>query len=267
VNSTRNPERKGFRYRISVACYGTNTLQVQTKFTSLDGQDLDNLPYDPAAPLEQQVHASVASSLSNLTFPAASRAQGSSSSTAPTSEPYIDSLVLHSPLRTLEETLLVWQTLSSYVPHRIRTLGLANCPLAVLEHLLASDPAVPPSVIQNRFYGRTAFESPLRATCRAHGIVFQTFWTLTGNAALLKSRVVGRLAESAGVGREVALYALVLGLRGTTVLDGTTSEEHMREDLGGVEKISAWAKSSGQVIWEECLREFKEIIGDVNDDE
>ena len=178
----------GVRRALAEGLLARDALFLQTKFTSLAGQDPDDLPYDPAAPLPAQVHASVASSLTNLAAAADGGGDGG--------HPYLDCLVLHSPLPTLDDTLAVWQALETYVPHRIRHLGIANAPLAVVEALVAS-PAVRvrPAVVQNRFYRDTAWEGPLRAFCRARGIVFQSFWTLTGNPRLVRHAVVARLAE------------------------------------------------------------------------
>lgn len=235
----------GMRRALAEGILARDALFLQTKFTSLGGQDPDNLPYDPAAPLPAQVHASVASSLANLA------ADGSGDDGG---RHYLDCLVLHSPLPTLDDTLAVWNALETYVPHRVRHLGIANTPLEVLEFLVAS-PAVRvrPSVVQNRFYRGTAWDGPMRAFCREKGIVFQTFWTLTGNPRLVSHAVTARLAEQTGVSREVAYYALVLGLRGTTILDGTTSAEHMRADLGGLETVGRWAEGDGKQAWAQAL--------------
>ena len=65
-------------------------VYLQTKFTSIDGQDPNRIPYDRNASLEQQVSQSVEKSLTNLRTD------------------YIDVMVLHSPMRTLEQTLIVW---------------------------------------------------------------------------------------------------------------------------------------------------------------
>lgn len=244
----------GVRRALAEGLLARDALFLQTKFTSLADQDPDNLPYDPAAPLPDQVHASVAASLANLAAAAAADDDGHA---------YLDCLVLHSPLPTLDGTLAAWRALETYVPHRIRHLGIANAPLAVLEALVAA-PAVRvrPAVVQNRFYRDTAWEGPLRAFCRARGIVFQSFWTLTGNPRLLRHAVVVRLAERTGVSREAAFYALVLGLRGTTILDGTTSEEHMRADLDGLETVGRWAEGDGKQAWAEALETFKGLIGE-----
>ena len=224
--------------------------------------------------MEEQIHASVASSLANFT-------------TSSDESPYLDSVVLHSPLPTPAETLRAWTVLSGYHPRQIRHLGISNAPFAAVKALSASlapsatassgegadgKPA-PLSVVQNRFIPQTGFEAPLRAFLRdgvggstgvsVHSpgsVAFQSFWTLTGNPALLSSSVVGAVAAGAGVGREVALYALVLGLGNTVILDGT--KNHMREDLEGVEKVGAWAEGEGRAAWEEALRGFKETVGE-----
>lgn len=64
---------------------------LQTKYTPFGGQDPKNIPYDPRLPLADQVSASFQTSLRNL------------------KTDYLDSLVLHSPLKTVEETLTVWR--------------------------------------------------------------------------------------------------------------------------------------------------------------
>ncbi|KAI4862915.1 Aldo/keto reductase [Hypoxylon rubiginosum] len=227
-------------------------LFIQTKFTSVHGQDIDNLPYDPNDLLEEQVHASVASSLQSFRY-------------AGSDEPYIDSLVLHSPMDTVADTVKVWKTLETYVPQKIRQLGISNTPLQVVDYLCTSpDIAVRPAVVQNRFYPTTDWEVDLRAYCREKGITFQAFWTLSANPQLLRSEPVQELAAHAIVEPPIALYALVLGLEGTSILDGTTNETHMKDDLKGIEIVNDYAQSGeGQSTWSACLRGFKELIGEV----
>lgn len=230
---------------------------LQTKFSPAAAQDLaaGNLPYDPRAPLREQVRASVESSLRNL------RVDDDEPS-------YLDSVVLHSPLPSMEETVLVWKALSSFVqssPQRVRRLGISNAPPEVVAYLLeAPDVRVKPAVAQNRFHAATRWEPALRALCRRAGVVFQSFWTLSGNPQLLRARPILDLAASAGVEPEVALYALVLGLEGTSVLDGTTSLEHMRADLDGIGKVGRWAETEGKETWEKALEDFKVVIGEIS---
>lgn len=206
-------------------------VHVQTKYTTPAGQDLNNMPYDQNAPLETQLRTSVASSLKNLR-PTHDSEDGSQ----------LDCLLLHSPLPTLEQTIDAWKLLETYVPHQIKALGISNVSLPILRELYkVSD--VKPSIVQNRFYPQTRYDGPLRAFCKEHGITYQSFWTLTGNPALLESRPVTELAQTARVSIPTALYALVMDL-GVEVLNGTTSAEHMQEDLHGVGKVRLWAISN-----------------------
>ncbi|KAI8960612.1 Aldo/keto reductase [Daldinia sp. FL1419] len=226
-------------------------LFVQTKFTSVAGQDPNNLPYNPNEPLEEQVHSSIASSLNNFHY-------------SESDAPYIDSLILHSPLRTLSDTIRVWKALETYVPHKIRQLGISNAPLEIVDFLNASpEITFRPACVQSCFFPGTGWEVDLRAYCREKGISFQAFWALSGNRQLLMSTNVFDLATKAKVEIPVALYALILGLEGTAILDGTTKEAHMKDDLTGIDTVSKYARSEeGQPIWSMCLRNFKEQIGE-----
>lgn len=64
-------------------------LFIQTKYTSVDGQDMKTIPYDPQHALPDTVKESLQISLKNL---------GTN---------YIDSLVMHSPMRTHRDTMEV----------------------------------------------------------------------------------------------------------------------------------------------------------------
>lgn len=222
---------EALREAYSEGVVSRENVYVQTKYTTPGGQDLSNMPYDPNAPLETQIHTSVASSLRNLRLLQESE-EGS----------YLDCLLLHSPLPTLEQTLQAWRLLEAYVPHQIKALGISNITLPLLREVYNAS-TIKPSVVQNRFYLQTRYDGPLRAFCREHGITYQSFWTLTGNPKLLKSRPVVELAQAAGVSVPTALYALVMDL-GVEVLNGTTSAEHMLEDLQGVGQVRDWVTSN-----------------------
>ena len=217
-------------------------IYLQTKYTTPAGHDLSNMPYDPNAPLDTQIHTSVASSLNNLR-----------SQTQSTEGTYLDCLLLHSPLPTLEQTLEAWRLLESYVPYKIKALGISNVSLPVVREIYNSS-TVKPSVVQNRFYAQTGYDGPLRAFCREHGITYQSFWTLTGNPKLLKSKPVHDLAQATAVSVPTALYALVMEL-GVEVLNGTTSAEHMRDDIDGVQRAREWAVSNARE-WSQIARDF-----------
>ncbi|KAJ4988294.1 aldo-keto reductase [Stagonosporopsis vannaccii] len=221
-------------------------VHVQTKYTTPAGQDLDDMPYDPIIPLEAQLRTSIASSLKNLRTTHDSE-EGS----------YLDCLLLHSPLPTMEQTIEAWKLLETYVPHQIKALGISNVSLPVLRELYkASD--IKPSVVQNRFYIQTRYDGPLRTFCREHGITYQSFWTLTGNPKLLNSKPVVGLAQTVGISMPTALYALVMD-QGIEVLNGTTSAEHMQEDFNGVGRVRDWALSNPK-RWIELTTSFAKLV-------
>lgn len=188
-------------------------LFVQTKFTPVAGHDPKQIPYDPSAPLAEQVAQSFHSSLRNL------------------QTRYVDSLVLHSPLRTPQQTDEVWRAMESIAGSgRAKQIGISNCyDLAELRRLHQSA-KVKPAVVQNRFYADTGYDRELRAFCRQNGIVYQSFWTLTANPTLLAHATVGSLATKYGRTRAQILFRY-LTQEGVAPLTGTRSVAHMTEDL------------------------------------
>lgn len=188
-------------------------LYLQTKFTSLDGQDPRRVPYDAKASLPEQVRQSCRASLANL-------------QTA-----YLDCLVLHSPLDTLELTMQVWLELEALADSGVvRELGISNCyQLEELEALCAAA-RIPPLVVQNRFYAETGYDAEIRAFCRARGMLYQSFWTLTANPKVLAHPDVRRLAQRQGV-TPAQLFFRGLTQIGIVPLSGTTNDEHMSQDL------------------------------------
>ncbi|KAG6002825.1 hypothetical protein E4U21_002740 [Claviceps maximensis] len=237
----------GVKRAIAEGIIRRQDLFIQTKFTAPGGQN-HITPYDLDAPLIDKVHQSVQLSLSHFTVDDGQ-------------EPYLDSLVLHAPMDTLQDTLTVWKVLESYTPKRIRTLGISNTTLITLEALYANM-AVKPSVVQNRFHDGTEYDVKIRAYCREKRIVFQSFWTLSSNENLVVSKPVERVAKGAAVDVVAAYYALVLGLENLTVLDGTTDQSHMDEDLQGIEKVGSWAEGAGAEEWMSALASFKTLLAD-----
>jgi len=211
------------------------------------------MPYDPNASVTEQVHASIKSSLHNLR---------PSSDSASVDDAYIDTLVIHSPLRTLEMTLEAWSALETYVPHRIRNLGISNCSLPLL-HELDDSPQVKvkPAVVQNRFYEDTLFDVPLRAFCRKHQIIYQSFWTLTANPDLVRSTPVQQLAARVNISPAAALYTLVMGLGNVTVLNGTKNEARMGEDLAAPKRVEEFTQAQPEQ-WQQLLMGFRALIGE-----
>lgn len=234
----------------------TNSSQVQTKFSPISAQDPDNMPYDPSAPVTEQVHASIKSSLQNL------RSKEDPDSV---NELYIDTVIIHSPLTTWDETLEAWQALETYVPHRIRNLGISNCNFSILRELCDSrQTTVKPSVVQNRFYKETFYDRLVRSLSRDHRVIYQSFWTLTGNPDLLRSRPVQQLAHHVQISPEAALYTLVMSLDDVTVLNGTKNEERMKEDLAAPKLVESFTKRRPDV-WRQISLDFQVLTGDFVD--
>ena len=190
-----------------------DALFLQTKFTPLDGQDPLRLPYESRAPLAEQIAQSFASSQRNL------------------GTDYVDSLVLHSPLKTFAQTMDAWRAMEKI--HRnggALRLGISNCyDLEVLKRLSA-DAAVKPSILQNRFYQDTGYDKPLRAWGRTNGIVYQSFWTLSANPHVLEHPVFEAVAQKYGKTPASILFRF-LTQQGAVPLTGTCSERHMKESL------------------------------------
>ncbi|GMF70429.1 unnamed protein product [Aspergillus oryzae] len=209
------------------------------------------MPYDPNASVTDQVHASIKSSLEHLR-----------SSDAPESvnDAYIDMLILHSPLPTMSQTLEAWSAFETYVPHRIRNLGISNCTLPLLREL-SSLVKVKPAVVQNRFYGGTQFDVPLRSYCRDNDIIYQSFWTLTANPELVQSDTIQLLASRTEISPAAALYCLVLALGNTTLLNGTCNRGRMEADLTAPEKVGRFSQEHPGV-WQRVLENFQQLIGD-----
>jgi diketogulonate reductase-like aldo/keto reductase len=189
-------------------------VYLQTKFTPVPGQDPQRIPYDPGAPLSEQVAQSFQASLRNL------------------QTDYLDCLVLHSPVRGEEEGAEVWRAMEAIADSGgARQIGISNCyDLAYLESLY-DWARVKPSVVQNRFYAETGYDREIRRFCTQHGIVYQSFWTLTANPHVLASESIVRLAGKYGRTPAQVLFRF-LTQEGVVPLTGTTSEAHMREDLG-----------------------------------
>jgi len=188
-------------------------LYLQTKFTSRSGQDPARIPYDPQAPLGDQVRQSCNASLRNL------------------QTDYLDGLLLHSPFPDEGQTLEVWRAMEALVDARsVRQLGVSNCYRLEQLESLCDSVRVKPAVLQNRFYADTDYDREIRAYCRKHQIVYQSFWTLTANPHILAQRTVTDLASSY---RRTPAQILFRYLTQSEVvpLTGTRSQTHMREDL------------------------------------
>lgn len=186
---------------------------LQTKFTPLAGQDPSHVPYDPRARLAEQVNQSFEVSLRNL------------------QSPYVDCLVLHSPLADAGQTLEAWRAMESLVDAGgVRQIGISNCYSLEYLRVLHESARIKPAVVQNRFYADTGYDRGIRVFCGQRGIVYQSFWTLSANPQILTHRGVRSLGSKYGRTPEQILFRYLTQI-GVVPLTGTTSEAHMREDL------------------------------------
>jgi len=198
---------------LSQCAIAREELFIQTKFTPASGQDADSVPYDPAAPYEIQVTQSFEVSKKNL------------------QTNYVDSLVLHSPIFPFVDLMKVWSSMEEiYLRGEAKMIGISNCYDLPLLMRLYSEAKVKPSVVQNRFYRDTNYDIPLRAWCKEHGIAYQSFWSLTANPHLLHADTIISLAIKYRKSPAQIFFSYLMS-QGITPLSGTTSKEHMLQDL------------------------------------
>jgi diketogulonate reductase-like aldo/keto reductase len=189
-------------------------LFLQTKFTFVDGQD-HRLPYDPRAPIAEQVGQSFQSSLEHLGVA------------------MLDSYVLHGPSQARglgDADREAWSAMESlHAVGRVRLLGVSNVTAEQLE-LLCEIARVKPAFVQNRCYAARGWDAAVRAICDREGLVYQGFSLLTANRHVLAGELAAALARKHGRTPAQMVFRLAIEL-GMLPLTGTTSRAHMDEDL------------------------------------
>lgn len=200
-------------------------LYIQTKFTSLSGHDHKRVPYDPEVTLAEQVAQSFETSRRNLRTD------------------YLDCLVLHSPLPDEGQMSEVWQAMEHIVRQGgARQLGLSNCYRPEELARIYGATSVKPAVLQNRYYAKTHYDATIREFCLEHHIIYQSFWTLTANPEILAQETVQALASTYRRTPAQILFRYLTQI-GIVPLTGTSSPEHMSEDLA----IFAFELTAGEV--------------------
>jgi diketogulonate reductase-like aldo/keto reductase len=220
-------------HRLQDLGIGREDLFLQTKFTPLSGQDLRQLPYDKNSPVELQIAQSFEASIRNL------------------QTDYVDSFILHSPMAPHALLMRAWKAMEKIQEAGgAHQLGISNCyNIEVLQSLFV-DAEIKPAVVQNRFYQETGYDIKLRGWCSDHGIIYQCFWTLTANPHILSDntvRTIGRKFKKT----EAQIFFRYLNQSGIVPLTGTTSEQHMLEDLNlfGFELSSEEVKSLDLLLY------------------
>lgn len=210
--AVQNKLREGFIRR--------EDLFLQTKFTHRDGQD-DRLPYDPAAPISEQVARSFAGSLEHFGVES------------------LDSLILHGPSQReglAAEDREAWRAMEAIVQSGgVKLLGASNVTAAQVAELVALS-TIPIAFVQNRCYADRQWDRAVRAVCDEHGIIYQGFSLLTANRHVLANPKIGAIASRhrKTTSQIVFRFAQQVGMLPIT---GTSDPTHMQQDLdlAGVE--------------------------------
>lgn len=209
---------KAVRGAFSTGLATRDSLFLQTKFTFQDGQD-ERLPYDPQAPIAQQVAQSFQSSLEHF------------------ETDYLDSYLLHGPSTRgplTRDDVEAWRAIEALAQSgKTRHIGVSNFTLEQLRELTGMA-QVKPRFLQNRCYAKTGWDREVRALCREHGIVYQGFSLLTANKKELASKAVQQLCERTKRSPAELVFRFAIEV-GMLPLTGTSSPEHMRLDLGALD--------------------------------
>ena len=218
ANQRRHYYEKGVgeavRLAIDRGSLARSDLFLQTKFTYAAGQD-HRLAFDPRADYPTQVRQSLASSLDHLHID------------------YVDSYILHGPA-TLHgfnhADQEVWRTMEQlHKEGSVKTIGVSNMGFDQLTALL-DFAHQPPAFVQNRCFARSRWDARIREVCKANGIIYQGFSLLTANASEIDHVQLHDIAR--GLGRTLAQVVFRFCLQvGMLPLTGTTSSQHMQEDL------------------------------------
>lgn len=206
---------RGVRSYLEQSGKTRSQLFLQTKFTHARGHD-HRIPYDPKAPIRQQVLQSCESSMEHL------------------QTEYIDAYLLHGPVYTaglhVEDTE-AWGAMEElYSQKKVRALGIANVSLEQLQQLWQHS-AVKPSYVQNRCFAQLKWDADVRSFCREKQIAYQGFSLLTANAQFVLTDTVHSIAARYGKTIPQVIFRFC-HQAGMICLTGTTSQAHMQADLG-----------------------------------
>ncbi|HEY1231814.1 MAG TPA: aldo/keto reductase [Candidatus Binatia bacterium] len=191
-----------------------DALFLQTKFTPVGGQG-GRAPYDPSADLATQVSQSFESSLNHL------------------GTDYVDSYVLHAPLSRRGLGAADWQVWTAmedlYRSGKTKMIGVSNITAGQLAELCLRA-NTKPMVVQNRCFAALGWDMEVREICREDGVIYQGFSLLTANTEVLGAPEIRTIAErlDATPAQIIFRFAMQIGM---LPLTGTTSQQHMKEDL------------------------------------
>jgi len=112
---------------------------------------------------------------------------------------------------------------------------VSNVDLIHLEQMEAAE-AEMPAFVQNRCFARFGWDREVRMFCREREIVYQGFSLLTANRDIVQNAAIAELADALGVTPAQVVFAFAR-MVGMLPLTGTSSAEHMEQDLASVELV------------------------------
>ena len=191
-----------------------DSLFLQTKFTPLNGHD-QRVPYNHEADLTTQVNQSFESSLEHL------------------KTDHVDAYLLDGPYSYPAlgaEDWEVWNAMEAiHKSGRAGMIGISNVNALQLSALI--DRAnVKPAAVQNRCFANRGWDREVRKICQKHGIMYQGFSLLTANPYVVLHPRVITIAKRLGVDTSQVIFRFAIQA-GMVPITGTTSREHMEEDL------------------------------------
>ncbi|KTD52292.1 oxidoreductase,aldo/keto reductase family [Legionella quinlivanii] len=190
------------------------SLFLQSKYTYAEGQD-HRKPYDESDSYANQVRQSLESSLSHL------------------KTDYLDSYILHGPYSgqgLTEQDWEVWTTMEELAREgKVRMLGISNVNFAQFKALYQRA-AIKPRFVQNRCFAVKLWDREIRQFCDEKSCVYQGFSLLTANYQYLANPKLHLLCKKYNTTLAQMIFRFALDI-GILALTGTTSLQHMKEDL------------------------------------
>jgi diketogulonate reductase-like aldo/keto reductase len=124
----------------------------------------------------------------------------------------------------------VWAAMEGlYQSGKTKMIGISNVAADQLAEL-CEQAKVKPMVVQNRCFAALGWDQEVREICQANGIVYQGFSLLTANREVLADPEIQTIAKRLGTGPAQVIFRFAMQI-GMLPLTGTTSRQHMKEDL------------------------------------
>ena len=150
---------------------------------------------------------------------------------------YVDSFVLHGPSSGedwKDADAEVWEAMrKERDAGRTRMLGVSNVSLQHLKQMRASDAELP-AFVQNRCFARLGWDREVRVFCSDRKIIYQGFSLLTANREVLNHPTLISTAERLGATPAQVVFSFARAI-GMLPLTGTSSGEHMKQDLASLD--------------------------------